>query len=925
MGSGDDTDAPDGALPALVAATLERIDREGAQALEQACQEHPDHAALLRQRVLALREIGLIEAWTAPERAPQRLGDFRLIRRIGAGGMGVVYHAIQESLGREVALKLIRPESLHLPGARERFARETTIIARLQHPGIVPIYSVGGADDLPYYAMERVRGCTLADALEELKAGSFERATGADLARAVRARSDHGDVAMESESALYAGTWEQVSLRILRLVAEALEHAHGRGVLHRDLKPSNIMLTYGGRVMLVDFGLSHSEGSDSVTRSGERAGSLPFMPPELLRDGLRAVDRRSDVYSLGITLYLLLTHRLPFQGRGEVDVYARILEGRPLQPRSIDRRISWEAETVCLAAMERDPARRYASAIDFARDLGHALDRRPIEARRASAWLRTRRWVETRPALAAAIVLALLAPTAIAVAKVIEVRRVTELRQQSDKDRNLAKANFERTLRAVDSMLRRVGSEQLDHVPGVDPLRIELIGEAASLYRELSGERGDDPELAVAAADCELRRADLIARSGDKQAGAAVIDNMLELLQPALLHGDYGLRLIRAHALLSLSRYSSDPGDVAAHQAAALGALNELQHERPADPRVQALMAKAVSEVIIDTRTHGDRQSAAAMLDFSESIARECVASSGSASSRGLLAFVLIARGRELAREGRNEEALAPFHEALALRRAILDAVPDGERERHDVSECASGLGSVLMGLGRNAEALELLQHAASEIECVLSDYPDVPVFQYCAADVLLNLGAAQGRLNREAEARVPLERAAQLLDELLTRTPTDADLHQTLGTTLLNLSDTTLSAGDARAALDTCARGLEHFETAIALKPAHPDYSSWLAPERSTRAKILLALGRTAEAAEALADAPRLAGHRRERAIHAMKRLLDVLDRAEAEADSTTIERCYEAAFRALELARERGDLDSDPSVIKLAERLGA
>src|SRR5262249_55150707 len=197
--------------------------------------------------------------------------------------------------------------------ARERFRREAQLIATLRHPGIVPVYAFGEAGDLPYYAMEYVDGASLEDVLDALRGKDPARLTSADfeeaLARATGIASEPA-VARASPAPL---AWVPFCFRLAQQVAEALAHAHECGVVHRDVKPSNVMLTRDGRVRLVDFGLSTRSKATKITRSGSELGSLPYMPPELLRGGMAAVDARSDVYSLGVTLYELLTLRSPFE------------------------------------------------------------------------------------------------------------------------------------------------------------------------------------------------------------------------------------------------------------------------------------------------------------------------------------------------------------------------------------------------------------------------------------------------------------------------------------------------------------------------------------------------------------------------------------------------------------------------------------
>jgi serine/threonine protein kinase len=216
----------------LVAQCLDLLESRGEAAIDELCRAHPRQESELRRRIEGLRAVGLIEPHGSParEEIPERLGEFRLLSRLGGGGMGVVYVARQEPLGREVALKLIRPEQLFFPGARERFRREIETIARLQHPGIVPVHTVGEEKGIPYFAMERVIGCTLADAMDRLRERDPASLDGSDLARAIAACTPAAD---EKDSGLgaswaFTGSYVDACLHMIRQAAEALEHAHRR-------------------------------------------------------------------------------------------------------------------------------------------------------------------------------------------------------------------------------------------------------------------------------------------------------------------------------------------------------------------------------------------------------------------------------------------------------------------------------------------------------------------------------------------------------------------------------------------------------------------------------------------------------------------------------------------------------------------------
>lgn len=406
-----------------------------ARALEDLVAANPELEDELRETFAGLEQWNLLDGDEAPassEAIPERLGRFRLQRRLGAGGMGVVFLAEDEDLRRTVALKVIRPEQLLFPGARERFQREVETIARLQHPGIVPIYSVGRDAQVPYFAMEHVEGCSLAEALDGLRSRG-EAPTGRVLLElAGRLGEDRsGSSASGSRTRLEAAAWPDVCVALVLQVASALQHAHERGIFHRDVKPSNILLRPDGTALLVDFGLAWNDAEDQrLTRTQSQLGSLPYMPPEHVDGALTDPSRQADVYGLGVTLYEMLTLRSPFLGPSVGETRRRVLEGRAVPPRRLDRSVSWELETVCLTAMDPDPAKRFRSAAEFGRELERVRDREPILARRPSRLLRARRWAQRHPSLMAAAIVALLA---LAVSLSVFVWTEREARRRADR------------------------------------------------------------------------------------------------------------------------------------------------------------------------------------------------------------------------------------------------------------------------------------------------------------------------------------------------------------------------------------------------------------------------------------------------------------------------------------------------------------
>jgi serine/threonine protein kinase len=344
----------------------------------------------------------------APASADALGGRFRLLRPHAQGGLGRIFVAVDEELGREVAVKEIRPEHADDPASRARFLMEAEVTGAMEHPGLVPVYALGRhPDGRPYYAMRLVRGESLKDAIARLHAGrAAERAQGREPAP--------------------LGLALRPLLRRLLDVCDAVEYAHSRGVIHRDLKPANIMLGPFGETLVVDWGLAKplgrageavaaaegpvqpSSGDTHETLPGRAVGTPAYMSPEQAAGDAARLGGPSDVYSLGATLYCLLTGRSPF---GESDVEAvlrRVQLGQFPAPRSIRPEVPGALEAVCLKAMRLDPADRYPTPRAFADDLERWLADEPVTAWHEPVSTRLSRWARRHKATALAIVAALL-------------------------------------------------------------------------------------------------------------------------------------------------------------------------------------------------------------------------------------------------------------------------------------------------------------------------------------------------------------------------------------------------------------------------------------------------------------------------------------------------------------------------------------
>jgi len=350
------------------------------------------------------------------QRPGDRLGDFEILREIGRGGMGVVYEARQVSLKRRVALKVLAAGLGLSPRSIKRFQREAAAAAKLHHTNIVPIYATGESDGVYYYAMELVEGPSLHRIVGQvLRPGSPESSGWAasdellqeleeTLADEGRRTSSGRPPLGETTATLRAAAprFEAIA-RMIAEVADALDYAHQRGVIHRDIKPSNLLLSPEGRLSINDFGLARMLEEPGMTLTGECVGSPLYMSPEQIAAGRAPMDHRTDIYSLGATLYELLTLQPPFPGQAREQILAQIIQKEPRRPRRLKHSIPVDLETICLKALEKDPDRRYQTAGQMADDLRRYANRYAISARRAGPLQQTVKWVRRRPGLAAAV------------------------------------------------------------------------------------------------------------------------------------------------------------------------------------------------------------------------------------------------------------------------------------------------------------------------------------------------------------------------------------------------------------------------------------------------------------------------------------------------------------------------------------------
>ena len=454
----------------------ERLNRGDSPNVEEYARRHPELADVLRD-VLASVQLLRGAADESPGVLPTEvgtLGDYRLLRVLGRGGMGVVYEAEQRSLGRRVAVKVLPFAATLDAQQRHRFEAEAQTAARLHHTHIVPVHAMGCDQGVHYFVMQFIDGRPLSEVITDLRAGTCA-ALVPDEPDRVRAVARLGVQA-----------------------AEALAYAHRLGVVHRDVKPGNLLLDSAGHLWLTDFGLARCGADPGVTRTGDVIGTLRYMSPEHVA-GDAPLGARGDVYSLGATLYELLTLEPAYPGRDRAELVRTILSTDPRPPRRLNRAVPADLETVVLKAMAREAHGRYASADDLADDLRRFLDERPIKARRPSLTVRAAKFVRRHraaaTAAAAVLVLAVAGLTTGAVLIWQEKGRTEQALATSEVNRRRAETSVEAALSGATQLLMPLEDERLNGPAAGAELRRTLVDRGAAFFRGFI--HPDDPDPVV--------------------------------------------------------------------------------------------------------------------------------------------------------------------------------------------------------------------------------------------------------------------------------------------------------------------------------------------------------------------------------------------------------------------------------------------
>jgi tetratricopeptide (TPR) repeat protein len=670
----------------------------------------------------------------APGAAVRYFGDYEIRRELGRGGMGVVYEARQVSLNRPVALKMVKAGLLADDDQLRRFRNEAEAVAMLDHPGVVPVFEVGEHDGQHFFSMRLVPGGSLVPLIDR-------------YTRDPRAAA-----------------------RLAAEAAEAVAHAHARGILHRDLKPANILVDDQGHPHVTDFGLAKRVAADvELTQSGAILGTPAYMSPEQAAGHRGAVTTSSDVYGLGAVLYALLTGRAPFGGDSVVETLDAVRHAPPQPPRRFNAAVPRDLETICLKCLEKDPRRRFATAQALADDLRARLDSRPIAARRVGAAERAWLWCRRKPAvaaLAAAVALALVGGTATVIA--VQAMANAELRAANRR----VQQRYELAVEAIRTFHTGVSEDFLLKQDQFKALHDRLLKSAADFYRKLGALLGRETDIvsrrALAASNFEL--AELTLKVGSPEDALAAHREVLAAREALAAEpgADVGAKVDVGRSLISFAHLLFGTGK--ADEALAAYRRAESLLAGPAGTDHGARAALVDCRVSLGWTLIDKGRTADAMAVFRQALAdREALAAVPGATddARRALAGTVMNLASLLQMMGKSSEAEAAYRKALAIQQKLAENHPA------DLGLAAShtSLGLLLRSTGRLAEAEAELRAALAIEQKLADDYPVVTGFRRNLAGGHHNLGSALfedwGRpAEAEAEYRAALAIQRKLADD---------------------------------------------------------------------------------------------------------------------------------------------------------------
>ena len=749
---------------------------------------------------------------------------FQVLRPLAKGGLGEVFVARDEELRREVALKLIQEQFADDTDSRDRFLFEAEITGRLEHPGVIPVYGLGvDGKGRPYYAMRFIRGESLKESIAR-----FHRADGPTR--------EPGERSLALRELL--GRFISV--------CNTIAYAHGRGVLHRDLKPANVMLGDYGETLVVDWGLAkitgrpdgepHAEdgtqnpeprsGTNS-TKQGSWLGTPSFMSPEQAAGRIDLLGPASDIYSLGATLYNLLTGKSAFDGTDVLTVLSQVQDGTFASPRSLEPTIDRALEAVCLKAMANKPENRYASCRALAEDVERWAADEPVSAWREPFGRRVRRWGKQNRTMVTSAAVGLVA-SVVGLASVL----IVQTQAKADLSRSLSRetrANI--ALAAANSELERSN----DAVEARYDLAVEAIKTFHTgvsedfLLKELQFKELRD-RLLKSASDFYGKLAGLLSKESDAASLQALLSANFEVAE---LTGKVG-------------RFEDA---LAAHRQV-LAAREELAAHPSADADSQAGVGRSLTAVAFFlARTGKTNQAVATYREAEGLLASPSGRASNSRPVRSALAQCRIELAGLLHSTGHDDDALSAYRLARADQQALAESADATSGDRRDLAATIHGIAIVLSEAGKIPEAEPEYKKAMALYQKLADDNPSATDFRNRLANTHSGLGILLSNTGRTAEAEAEFRMAAALHQKLANDNPAVTQFRRRLADSDASLGVALSNTGQTTEAETEFGKAMVLYQRLADDNPAVTDFWSRLANNHNSLGILFSDSGRASEA----------------------------------------------------------------------------
>lgn len=860
---GDDLDAQ---VADIAEEFLQQLERGADPEVKQYAQRYPQLAETLRQVLPVLKAMGGPgELWRADDESPEALGsqnrvlgDFRIVREIGRGGMGVVFEAEQLSLGRRVALKVLPFAAVLDPQQLQRFKMEAQAAAQLHHTNIVPVYSVGCERGVHYYAMQYVDGQPLSAVIRELRKlsgldqpqsdsaeGPLSRLAGEltsgrllrgnSAAETQRPRDVRPVTASGSTASVMVSAGSTQSPLYIRSVvdlaiqaADALQHAHDMAILHRDVKPSNLLIDARGHLWITDFGLAHyrTDGSVTLTRAGDVLGTIRYMSPEQAAGRVSLLDQRTDIYSLGVTLYELLTLQPPHAGTNRHQLLRSIELDEPTAVRRLNPAVPTDLQTIIGKAVAKEATRRYGSCRELADDLRCFLDDRPIRAKRPSVADRLAKWSRRhRSVVAGGVLLLFVGVIALSVSTALVWREQARTEAALDQAETLgarAQFNYEKARDAVDEMTRVV-EKQLAGPTTLVQTRTELLSKARAYYEEFARTNSNDPQVLAEAAQSYQRVAEIHMKLGQYEQAQQALRSAIGLYE-TLQVGPGG-----------------DPN-------------------RPAEGGVLGDAYVALSGVLRET---GQLEQGESAYRKAIGIYRACLGESPDLpDTTWRLANAYTGLGSMLSTLGRRAEGIDLYGQGVTLKRRLAEPARGGPQKLNYQTNVAIDLAEMarmMWDAGRRGQAEAAAREAVRRFERIAENWPNKTQQQWEHVRARVTLAKIlRGRAQR-AEANTQMMEARAFQQKLLADCPDDPYHRWLLAWNQQAMCAALRPMGRIDEAIEACQVGNELKRRTVADVPQEPEYQGSLALDLAGLGEMLVSRQRLNEAQKAFAEAKAL------------------------------------------------------------------